>query len=155
MSTVADALEESGLDPSCLELEITESLLMEDLNASLQILGELQNTAGGLRVSIDDFGTGYSSLSYLKSFPIDLLKIDQSFVRDIPGNPDDAAITTAIIRLAHSLRLGVIAEGVETREQAAFLRGRGCNEAQGYYFSRPLPADEFAELMRRGGRISS
>jgi len=155
VGTVADALEESGLDPSCLELEITESLLMEDLNASLQILGELQNTAGGLRVSIDDFGTGYSSLSYLKSFPIDLLKIDQSFVRDIPGNPDDAAITTAIIRLAHSLRLGVIAEGVETREQAAFLRGRGCNEAQGYYFSRPLPADEFAELMRRGGRISS
>ena len=153
VSTVADVLEESELDPSCLELEITESLLMEDLNASLQILGELQNTAEGLRVSIDDFGTGYSSLSYLKSFPIDLLKIDQSFVRDIPGDPDDAAITAAIIRLAHSLRLGVIAEGVETEEQAAFLRELGCDEAQGYHFSRPLPADEFAELLRRGGTL--
>jgi diguanylate cyclase (GGDEF)-like protein len=153
VSTVADVLEESELDPSCLELEITESLLMEDLNTSLQILGELQNTAEGLRVSIDDFGTGYSSLSYLKSFPIDLLKIDQSFVRDIPGDPDDAAITAAIIRLAHSLRLGVIAEGVETEEQAAFLRELGCDEAQGYYFSRPLPADEFAELLRRGGTL--
>jgi EAL domain-containing protein (putative c-di-GMP-specific phosphodiesterase class I) len=153
VSTVADALEESGLDPSCLELEITESLLMEDLSASLQILGELQNMAEGLRVSIDDFGTGYSSLSYLKSFPIDLLKIDQSFVRDIPGDPDGAAITTAIIRLAHSLRLGVIAEGVETEEQATFLRERGCDEAQGYHFSRPLPAEEFAELMRKGGPL--
>ncbi len=153
VSTVADVLEESGLDPSCLELEITESLLMEDLNASLQILGELQNVAEGLRVSIDDFGTGYSSLSYLKSFPIDLLKIDQSFVRDIPENSDDAAITAAIIGLAHSLRLGVIAEGVETGEQATFLRERGCDEAQGYYFSRPLPAGEFAELLKAGGTL--
>jgi diguanylate cyclase (GGDEF)-like protein len=153
VSTVADVLEESGLDPSCLELEITESLLMEDLNASLQILGELQNVAEGLRVSIDDFGTGYSSLSYLKSFPIDLLKIDQSFVREIPGDSDDAAITAAIIGLAHSLRLGVIAEGVETEEQATFLRERGCDEAQGYYFSRPLPAGEFAELLKAGGTL--
>jgi diguanylate cyclase (GGDEF)-like protein len=153
VSTVADVLEESGLDPSCLELEITESLLMEDLNASLQILGELQNVAEGLRVSIDDFGTGYSSLSYLKSFPIDLLKIDQSFVRDIPGDSDDAAITAAIVGLAHSLRLGVIAEGVETEEQATFLRERGCDEAQGYYFSRPLPAGEFAELLKAGGTL--
>src|SRR5215211_2653320 len=153
VGTVAEALEESGLDPSCLELEITESLLMEDLNASLQILGELHNMAEGLRVSIDDFGTGYSSLSYLKSFPIDLLKIDQSFVKDIPWDPDDVAITTAIIRLAHSLRLGVIAVGVETEEQATFLRERGCDEAQGYYFSHPLPAEEFAELMRRGGSL--
>jgi diguanylate cyclase (GGDEF)-like protein len=151
MSTVADILEESGLAPGYLELEITESLLMEDIDASSQILNELKNVVGGLRISIDDFGTGYSSLSYLKSFPIDLLKIDRSFVQNVPGDPDDAAITTAIIRLAHSLRLGVIAEGVETEEQATFLRERGCDEAQGYYFSRPLPADEFAELLKAGG----
>jgi EAL domain-containing protein (putative c-di-GMP-specific phosphodiesterase class I) len=153
VSTVADVLEETGLDPSCLELEITESLLMENFETSSWTLDELKSVVGGLRVSIDDFGTGYSSLSYLKSLPIDLLKIDQSFVRDIPGDPDDAAITAAIIGLAHNLRLGVIAEGVETEEQVAFLRERGCDEAQGYYFSRPLPADEFVELLKSGGSL--
>ncbi len=147
--TVARALEEAGLDPRCLEVEITESLLMEDIEASSRTLEELKRAVGGVRVSIDDFGTGHSSLSYLKSFPIDLLKIDRSFVRNLATDPDDAAITTAIIGLAHNLRLKVIAEGVETEEQLSFLRNMRCDEAQGYYFARPLPAEDLARLLGR------
>jgi diguanylate cyclase (GGDEF)-like protein len=150
VDTVAGILEETGLDPYYLELEVTESLLMEDIEASSRMLNELKTIVGGLRVSIDDFGTGHSSLYYLKSFPIDLLKIDQSFVRDVATDPDDAAITAAIIQLAHDLRLKVIAEGVETEEQLAYLRKRGCDEAQGFYFGRPLPVDEFARLLESG-----
>ena len=148
--TVARALEESGLDPCCLEVEITESLLMEDMEASSRMLEELKGALGGVRVSIDDFGTGHSSLSYLKSFPIDLLKIDSSFIRNVTTDPDDAAITTAIIGLAHKLRLKVIAEGVETEEQLAFLQNKGCDEAQGYYFGRPLPAEDITRLLEEG-----
>ncbi len=106
---------------------------------------------GGVRVSIDDFGNGHSSLSYLKSLPIDLLKIDSSFIRNLATDPDDAAITAAIIGLAHNLRLRVIAEGVETEEQLAFLQNEGCDEAQGYYFCRPLPAEDITRLLE-GGR---
>jgi diguanylate cyclase (GGDEF)-like protein len=153
IDTVASVLTETGLDPNYLELEITESLLMEDIKANSRLLDELKTSVEGLRVSIDDFGTGYSSLSYLKTFPIDLLKIDQSFIRDITTNSDDAAITTTIIVLAHNLRLKVIAEGVETEEQMTYLREKGCDEAQGFYFSRPLPADEFTKLLVRGGSL--
>jgi PAS domain S-box-containing protein len=150
VGTVARALEETGLDPRCLELEITESLLMQDMEASSRTLDELRRVVGGVRISIDDFGTGYSSLSYLKSFPIDLLKIDRSFVRNLATDPDDAAITAAIIGLAHNLRLKVIAEGVETEEQLAFLKNKGCDEVQGYYFGRPLPAEDITRLLEEG-----
>ena len=141
MDTVARILEETGLDSLTLELEITESLLMEDMEASTQALTELKRSVSGIRIAIDDFGTGYSSLYRLKTLPIDLLKIDRSFVRDIAVDPDDAAIVTAILGLAHNLRLEVIAEGVEIGEQMAFLRERGCDLAQGYYLARFPPAN--------------
>jgi len=138
----------SGIDPRKIEIEITESLLMDDTDTSIAIFKELKSH--GLHISIDDFGTGYSSLSYLKRFQIDTLKIDKSFVRDINTNPDDAAIASAIIALAKSLRLNVVAEGVETEDQLQCLQQYGCHEAQGYLFSKPLPAEEFLELLARG-----
>ncbi|NJM11524.1 MAG: EAL domain-containing protein [Synechococcaceae cyanobacterium SM1_2_3] len=138
---VNDALEHARLEPEFLELEITESLLMRDIDKMIEIMRRLQ--ARGVQFAVDDFGTGYSSLSYLKRFPINRLKIDQSFVRDIPGDADDTAITTAIIQMGKSLRMTVIAEGVETLEQLRFLREQGCDAAQGYHFSRPVSAEEF------------
>ena len=149
IGTVARVLRETGFDPHFLGIEITESLLMEDIQANSRLLDELKTSVGGLEVSIDDFGTGYSSLYYLKTLPIDVLKIDQSFIRDITTDPDDATITTAIINLAHNIGLKVIAEGVETEEQLAYLREKICDEAQGYFFGRPLPADEFTRLLER------
>ena len=143
VATVKDILEETGLQPQLLELELTESMMMSDVEAAAAILRDLK--AIGVHLSIDDFGTGYSSLSYLKRFPIDLLKIDQSFVRDITLDPDDATIVLSIISLAHSLRLEVIAEGVETEAQLAYLHKHGCDYMQGYYFSRPLPAEGFLQ----------
>jgi len=131
-------LAESRISPAWLELELTESVIMDDIQTSSTVLKDLKKT--GVRVSMDDFGTGYSSLSVLKRLPLDTLKIDQSFVRDITTDPDDAAIVDAIISLAHSLRLRVIAEGVETHEQLDFLRGKGCDEVQGYLYSRPQSA---------------
>ena len=148
IDTVAGILEETGLDSGSLELEITESLLMEDSEASSRALIKLKEIASGIRVSIDDFGTGYSSLYRLKTFPIDVLKIDQSFVRDLVIDPDDAQITGAIIGLAHNLRLKVVAEGVETDKQLAFLRARGCDLAQGFYLGHPQPADDLTRLLR-------
>jgi EAL domain-containing protein (putative c-di-GMP-specific phosphodiesterase class I) len=143
--TIADALGSSGLPPAYLELEITESMIMQNAERAIEILQRFRDM--GTLVSIDDFGTGYSSLGYLKQFPIDSLKIDRSFVRDVPQDGDDVAITQAIIAMAHSLHLKVIAEGVESEEQLAFLRGQGCDQIQGYLISAPLPADEFERLL--------
>jgi len=143
---VCQALQDSGLEPELLELEVTESIMIQDLQTTITTLNQLHVI--GIQISIDDFGTGYSSLSYLKRLPISKIKIDQSFVRDICADPDDAAIADAVISLGHSLKMQVIAEGVETAEQLDYLRAHGCDEMQGYYFSHPLPAEAFAELVR-------
>jgi diguanylate cyclase (GGDEF)-like protein/PAS domain S-box-containing protein len=144
---IAETLDKLGLDATHLELELTESIVMNSAESFISKLRKLEDL--GIQLSIDDFGTGYSSLSYLKRFPLHHLKIDQSFVRDIATNADDAAITSTVIALGHSLDLKVIAEGVETEEQVAFLRAHDCDEMQGYYFSKPLPAMEFARLLRQ------
>jgi EAL domain-containing protein (putative c-di-GMP-specific phosphodiesterase class I) len=155
VGVVAGALRDSGLHPSCLELEITESLLVEDGAAGLRTLDQLRRAVGGVRVAIDDFGTGYSSLHRLKFLPIETLKIDQTFITGIPAAREDAAITAALITLSRDLGIRVTAEGVETVEQAAFLREQGCDEAQGYYFGRPVPADEFGRLLAAGAPLAN
>lgn len=147
VSRVKHALQDSGLEPRYLELELTESLIMQDLQQAITKMQALQ--AMGIRLSIDDFGTGYSSLAALKSFPIVRLKIDQSFVRDLPDNENDRAIATAVISLGHKLNLKVIAEGVETEQQRTFLQENGCDEMQGYLFSRPVPVEEIEQLLPR------
>jgi EAL domain-containing protein (putative c-di-GMP-specific phosphodiesterase class I) len=131
-----------------MEIELTEGLVMDDAEAFIGTLEGLKSL--GIGVSIDDFGTGFSSLSYLKRFPIDKLKIDQSFVRNLPGSEHDAAISRTVIALAHSLGLRVIAEGVETFEQLEFLRVQACDEVQGYYFAKPLAPQAFADVVMRG-----
>jgi EAL domain-containing protein (putative c-di-GMP-specific phosphodiesterase class I) len=136
-------LSETGLDPHCLELELTERSIMQSADSAVRTLGELRKM--GIEISVDDFGTGYSSLGYLKRLPIDALKVDQSFVREMTTEPDSAAIVQAIIALAHTLKLKVIAEGVETEEQLRFLHLSRCDQAQGYLFSKPLPAKEFEQ----------
>ena len=141
-------LDETGIDPALLELELTESVLMKHAESAAAILRTLRDR--GVQVAVDDFGTGYSSLSYLRKFPIDALKIDQSFVGQITAAGDDASIVTAVISMAQSLKLRVVAEGVETLEQLEFLQAQKCDEAQGYYFSRPVPPLQFATLLRRG-----
>jgi diguanylate cyclase (GGDEF)-like protein/PAS domain S-box-containing protein len=141
-------LEEAELDPRWLELELTESMLIDDPDQAVSLMAELKRI--GVHLSLDDFGTGYSSLAYLRRFTIDRLKIDRSFVNGIVTDPDSATIATSIIALAHRLRLKVVAEGVETEEQLGYLRKYGCDEMQGYFFSRPLPADEFSSLLRQG-----
>lgn len=144
LNQVAGALEQTGLDPARLELEITESVLMQDAESSIDTLRALKNM--GIRISVDDFGTGYSSLSYLKRFPIDVLKIDRSFTRDIVADPDNSAIVAAIVALARSLKLSVLAEGVELPEQLEILRRENCDRVQGYFFGRPLDPDGFFSL---------
>lgn len=139
-------LQETGIDPHMLELEVTESAFMEDINHTVRTLKELHSL--GVELAIDDFGTGYSSLSYLRLFPIDRLKIDQSFIRNALNNPDDMAIARTIIALGRSLNLKVIAEGVELRGHENFLVAEGCDEVQGYRYSRPIPVDKFAEFIR-------
>jgi diguanylate cyclase (GGDEF)-like protein len=139
-------LQETGLAPQNLELELTESLLLSNADVMSSVFQELK--AMGLKLAIDDFGTGYSSLSYLKQFPVGKLKIDRAFIRDVAVSADDAAITTAIISMAKSLNLKVIAEGVETEAQMSFLRAHQCDEIQGYYFSKPLAADQVADKLR-------
>ena len=140
---VASVLTETGLQAECLELEITESLVMQNPEQAARLLVQLKEM--GVHLAMDDFGTGYSSLAYLKRFPVDSIKIDRSFIQGLPGDEEDATITQAVIAMAHSLRLRTIAEGVETAEQLAFLERLGCDEIQGYYFSKPLP---FAELQQ-------
>ena len=151
MQTVAQVLGQTGLSPTRLELELTESILIQNVDSVMNALRDFKQL--GVQLSIDDFGTGYSSLSYLKRFDIDKLKIDQSFVRDLGSNADDAAIVNAIIQLARSLKLRTIAEGVETPEVAQRLLELGCDEAQGYWFARPMPADQFRRFLheRRAG----
>ncbi len=141
-------LDETHLNPRSLELELTEGVLMKHAESAAAILQTLRER--GVQVSIDDFGTGYSSLSYLRRFPVDELKIDQSFIRRINTHAGEAPIVTAVLAMARSLKLRVVAEGVETPEEVAFLKAHGCDEAQGYYFSRPLPADQFARLLETG-----
>jgi diguanylate cyclase (GGDEF)-like protein/PAS domain S-box-containing protein len=148
IDTLSRILKETGLDPGYLELELTESMVMNNPEVNIETLRELK--AMGVRLAIDDFGTGYSSLEYLKRMPIDMLKVAQSFVRDITKDPDDAAIVIAIIRVAHSLKLEVIAEGVETEEHLEFLKKLDCDKFQSYLFSKPVPAEEFAALYRKG-----
>ncbi|MDE2584666.1 MAG: EAL domain-containing protein, partial [Betaproteobacteria bacterium] len=145
--TIARILEETRLDPDFLELEVTESMLMHDPEYAADMLKQIR-TKGVVNIDVDDFGTGYSSLSYLKRFPIDALKLDKSFVDGLPHDEEDIAISRAVIALAHSLKLRVIAEGVETNEQLAFLHDSGCDIIQGYVVSPPLPAEGFAQLVR-------
>jgi diguanylate cyclase (GGDEF)-like protein len=146
---VFSILSETGMNPKLLELELTESVLMKRAWATAAILQSLRE--GGVKVAVDDFGTGYSSLSYLRKFPVDALKIDQSFVRQIGTTDDDTTIVTAVIGMARSLNLRVVAEGVETLEQLNFLRAHQCDEAQGYYFSRPLLPPQFTALLQSVG----
>ena len=152
VATVERVLDETGLPPHLLELELTESMLMRDVASVVETLAQLKKT--GVRIAIDDFGTGYSSLNYLKRFPLDCLKIDRSFVSDIPGDRNDEAIVRSIVTLAHSLGLKTIAEGVETVEQLAFLHELGCDEIQGYYISRPRPAADLLSFLREDGYLA-
>jgi EAL domain-containing protein (putative c-di-GMP-specific phosphodiesterase class I) len=145
--TTLHAIWKHGLRPQCLELEITETLLMQDDRAAKAVLDRLKDA--GVSLAIDDFGTGYSSLSYLRQFPLDTLKIDRSFVQNILSAENDAAICEAIIAMGKKLKLTVVAEGVELEQQRAFLKAAGCDEAQGFLFSRPLPAEEFERYLDR------
>jgi EAL domain-containing protein (putative c-di-GMP-specific phosphodiesterase class I) len=147
LDEIALILRETGLPAHLLELEITEGMVMHNPDRAIKVLRAIKEM--GLRLAIDDFGTGYSSLSQLKRFPIDTLKVDRSFIRDVSTDPEDKAIAEAIIAIAKKLSLTVIAEGVETAEQRAFLREHGCDEMQGYYFSKPVAAEEFAALVRK------
>ncbi|CAN7442205.1 EAL domain-containing protein [Pseudoduganella sp. LjRoot289] len=153
VETIGAVLAETGLPAACLELELTESLFMSDVAQAVGLLHQLK--ALGVTLSIDDFGTGYSSLSYLRDFPIDVLKIDRSFVNDIATDPDDAAIVVSVIALAHNLKLRVIAEGVESREQLDFLQQHSCDAIQGYYFSRPVAPELFEQMVRQGRHLDT
>jgi len=148
LDTIAAALRETGLAPEYLDIELTESAVMQDSETAVAIMHEMKKM--GLMLSIDDFGTGYSSLNYLKRFPLDKLKIDRSFVRGLPSDAGDVAIARAVLGMARALHLKVIAEGVENREQAEFLRLNDCDEIQGYYFGRPMPAGYFARFLQGG-----
>jgi EAL domain-containing protein (putative c-di-GMP-specific phosphodiesterase class I) len=144
-TTIRRCIRESGIQAGQLELEITETMLMDDAEAASMTIERLHEL--GLRIAIDDFGTGYSSLSYLKRFPIDTIKVDRSFVMDIPHDADDMEITSAVIAMAHGLKLEVVAEGIETAEQLEFLTDHDCEYGQGYYFSRPVPFADMEKLL--------
>ncbi|WP_439852411.1 sensor domain-containing phosphodiesterase [Pseudomonas syringae] len=153
VSSIASILKEEALDPSLLELELTEGLLLEATEDTRQQLDSLKKL--GLSLAMDDFGTGYSSFSYLKKFPIDVIKIDRSFIRDIPDDEDDMEITSAVIAMAHNLKLKVVAEGIETAAQLAFLRRHRCDVGQGYLFDKPIPGEELIEKLQRYPRLPS
>jgi EAL domain-containing protein (putative c-di-GMP-specific phosphodiesterase class I) len=144
---VSGLVREAGIDPALLEIEITESVAMHDFKRTLHILQGLR--AEGMRVAIDDFGTGYSSLAYLKRFPIQTLKIDRAFIKDMMDNPQDRAIVNAIIGMAHAMEMEVLAEGVERLDQLEYLLDKGCDRAQGYHFGKPVPAEEFKAMVLR------
>jgi EAL domain-containing protein (putative c-di-GMP-specific phosphodiesterase class I) len=149
---ILDILDETGLGPESLELEITESVAMTNLESTFETLWKLNGFS--IRVAMDDFGTGYSSLAYLKKFPIHLLKIDRAFIRELDRNPEDQTIVKAILAMANTLNIEVIAEGVERVEQLDLLKRFGCGLAQGFYFSKPVPAAEFHDLLARKRRIA-
>jgi EAL domain-containing protein (putative c-di-GMP-specific phosphodiesterase class I) len=144
---IRTALNDSGMAPNLLELEITESMVMYDPARMVSILAKIKSM--GVRLAIDDFGTGYASLAHIKRFPVDTLKVDRSFIRNVPQDPEDKAITEAIIAMGKALSLTVVAEGVETAEQMNFLREHSCDEMQGYYFSKPIMPEQFADLLRK------
>ena len=150
---VQEILLETDLAPEFLNLEVTENIVMRDVEAAISIMQQLSKM--GIRISIDDFGTGYSSLNYLKKFPLDVLKIDRSFVQDIPDDADDVAIAKAILSLGQSLKLKVVAEGVETNEQLKFMQAHGCDEIQGYLFSKPLPTRKFTSLLKQNRKFQA
>jgi EAL domain-containing protein (putative c-di-GMP-specific phosphodiesterase class I) len=145
-------IEQSGIDPRYLKLEMTESMVIDNVADTIEKMHKLKTL--GLTFSMDDFGTGYSSLAYLKRLPLDQLKIDQSFVRDISNDPNDAAIVQTIITMGNTLGMNVIAEGVETQEQLNFLRLHGCATYQGYLFSRPVPLADFEQLLERQASLN-
>ena len=146
IQVVREALHNASIDPSRLELEITEGMVIRNPERAVKLLAQLREL--GVRLTLDDFGTGYSSLGYLMRCPVDGVKIDRSFVHDLPGSDDGAAVARAVLAMAHSLKLHVTAEGVETREQWEFLRSLKCDEMQGNYFSAPMPADVITGLLR-------
>jgi EAL domain-containing protein (putative c-di-GMP-specific phosphodiesterase class I) len=144
---IRTALKDTGMAPNLLELEITESMVMHNPARLIALLTKIKEI--GVRIAIDDFGTGYSSLAQIKNFPIDTLKVDRSFIRDIPQDAENKAITEAIITMGKTLSLVVVAEGVETKEEENFLREQVCDEMQGFYFSKPIEPDRFADLLRK------
>jgi EAL domain-containing protein (putative c-di-GMP-specific phosphodiesterase class I) len=148
LANVRQILEQYRLEPRFLELELTETFMMQDWKSTAEILRALKGL--GVRIALDDFGTGYSSLSYMKRFPIDALKIDQSFVRDMTSDSDDASIVSAVIDMGRNLNMRVVAEGIQTRDQLQFLKARQCPEGQGFYFAPPVPAEQLTGLLAEG-----
>jgi EAL domain-containing protein (putative c-di-GMP-specific phosphodiesterase class I) len=146
INDIRSALNDSGMEPKLLELEITESMVMRNPERMIAVLAKIKSL--GVRLAIDDFGTGYSSLAQIKHFPVDTLKVDRSFIRNIPQDAEDKAITEAIIAMGKTLSLRVVAEGVETEDQMNFLKDHLCDEMQGYYFSKPIIPEKFADLLR-------
>jgi EAL domain-containing protein (putative c-di-GMP-specific phosphodiesterase class I) len=153
LQNIDEALAASGMSAALLQLEVTESMMMRDVSRAIKVLDAIQSR--GIRIAIDDFGTGYSSMSLMKQFPIDTIKIDRSFVRDLPDDTEDRAIAQAIISMGRALGMTIVAEGVETVDQETFLRAHGCDEMQGFLFSRPLPPDQLADLLRPEPRLVS
>jgi len=153
LNTVGDILQRTGIDPANLELELTETILMEDVEANIRLMASLK--AMGVKLAVDDFGTGYSSLNYLNRFPIDKLKVDRSFVSDMLSDPTNLAITKAIIGLGHTIGLRVTAEGVEHEEELCILQSVACDEVQGYYFAKPMPAADFGKWLAERGDVPS